>query len=98
MVTLDDLVAYCRIDLPDEDDPARAQIIALVEGLRDAAEDYLTNAGCLEGSSLHDLAVMGLVLHWYDNRNAIAYNRSAIPLGLQTIINQLKMEAMTSGG
>ena len=99
MVTVEDLVLYCRIDLPDAGDPARSNVIKLLGDLLSAADDYLRNAGCspFESEALYDQAVKGLVLHWYDNRNAIAYNRTMVPLGLRTIINQLKMEAMSNG-
>lgn len=102
MVTVDDLVLYCRIDLPEEGDSARAQVEALLDSLRRAAVTYLDNAGCsgtvsAQDTALYDQAVKALVLHWYDNRNAIAYNRSMVPLGLREIINQLKMEAMVHG-
>lgn len=79
------LKGYMRVTHDLEDD--------LIQGLADAAAQYLEDAGIFEPASpseLYSLAVYGLVLHWYDNRNVIAYNRSEIPMGLRPIINQLK--------
>lgn len=74
----------------DEDD-------ALVESLIDAAEQYLYTAGVAPGScpySLYELAVKGMVLHWYDNRAAV--DTSSPPdfePGIRSVINQLKHTA-----
>lgn len=82
---LDALKTYMRVGHDLEDD--------LIQTLADAAAQYLEDGGIAADTSpddLYTLAVYGLVLHWYDNRNVIAYNRSEIPMGLRPIINQLK--------
>lgn len=89
-VDLKSLLAYCRLDddLPEEDKRL------IEETLWPAAEEYLAGAGVSEPayeSALYDLAVKGLVCHWYEHREAMAYYRSEIPLGVRTIINQLKL-------
>lgn len=88
-VDLESLLAYCRLDgdLPEED---KRQI---EEELWPAAEEYLDGAGVPKpayDSPLYDLAVKGLVCHWYEHRESIAYYRSEIPLGVRSVINQLK--------
>lgn len=82
---LERLKRYMRIE-HDEDD-------ALIQSLADAADAYLTNAGISErGDPRRELALHGLVLHWYDNRAALAESTNPIelPLGLRQVINQLK--------
>ena len=90
-VSLEAAKAYARID-GDEDD-------ALVESLIEAAEEYLAGAGVYPGlaqEALYQLAVKGIVLHWYEQRNAT--ERSAtegraptdFAAGVRLIINQLK--------
>lgn len=97
-VDVEDLACYCRIDLPEPGDSAREAEIETLNCLRLAAEEYLTEAGCAgKSSALYDLALKRLVLHWYENRNAIAYNRTMVPMGLREIINQLKMGAIVRG-
>lgn len=90
MVDLAALLAYMRLDddLPEEDE-------RLIEDtLWPAAEEYLDGAGVpapTYDSPLYDLAVKGLVCHWYEHREAMAYYRSEIPLGVRAIINQMKL-------
>lgn len=82
---LADLKGYMKVDHNQDD--------LLIGQLASAAEAYLAGAGVLPETSpaaLYQLAFYGLVLHWYDNRNVIAYYRSEIPLGTRQIINQLK--------
>lgn len=90
-VPLAPVKAYAKTN--DEDD-------TLVMSLIDAAEQYLCNAGVEPGTvpySLYELAVKGIVLHWYDNRAAVD---AASPLdfepGIRTVINQLKLVGGTS--
>lgn len=76
---------YMRID-GDEDD-------LIISALYDAAVLYLRNAGIEEPeceSSLYDLAVWSLCLHYYDHRDAVGAEAS-FPTGLRPIINQLKL-------
>lgn len=76
---------YMRID-GDEDD-------LIISALYDAAVLYLKNAGIEEPeceSSLYDLAVWSLCLHYYDHRDAVG-TESSFPTGLRPIINQLKL-------
>lgn len=85
-VPLEAVKAYARIDNEDED--------TLVSSLIDAAEIYLENAGVsvsLAPAALYQLAVCGIVLHWYDNRAAV--DGSSPPdfePGVRKVINQLK--------
>ena len=63
-VSLDAVKAYARVDGDEED--------ALLESLTNAAEEYLSNAGIdpgLSAPALYQLAVCGIVLHWYEQRN-----------------------------
>ena len=85
-VSLEAAKAYARIDGDEED--------ALLESLIDAAEEYLTNAGIDPGlapPSLYQLAVCGIVLHWYEQRNiAASAAPTDFPVGIRLTINQLK--------
>lgn len=87
IVTLDEAKQYARIDGNVDD--------ALVSGLIDAAELYLSNAGIEAGpapAALYRLAVCGLVLHWYDNRDAVdTSSPQDFEPGLRKLINQLKI-------
>ena len=85
-VSLEAAKAYARID-GDEDD-------ALLESLIEAAEEYLAGAGVYPGlapEALYQLAVKGIVLHWYEQRNV---TDNAAPTdfsaGVRLTINQLK--------
>lgn len=85
-VPLEPVKAYAKTN--DEDDD---QVMSLI----DAAEQYLHNAGVDPGSvpyALFELAVKGMVLHWYDNRASV--DTSSPPdfePGIRAVINQLKM-------
>lgn len=85
-VSLEAVKAYARID-GDEDD-------ALLDSLTNAAEEYLTNAGIdpgLSAPALYQLAVCGIVLHWYEQRNiATGAAPTDFPVGIRLTINQLK--------
>ena len=85
-VSLDAVKAYARVDGDEED--------ALLESLTNAAEEYLTNAGIDPGlapPALYQLAVCGIVLHWYEQRNiATGAAPTDFPVGIRLTINQLK--------
>lgn len=77
--------AYMRVD-GDADD-------AIIADLYNAAVLYLKNAGIeepKEETSLYNLAVWSLTLHYYDHRDAVG-NEASFPAGLRPIINQLKL-------
>ena len=77
--------AYMRID-GDADD-------AVIKALYCAAVLYLKNAGIdgpQEDSTLYNLAVWSLTLHYYDHRDSVG-NEASFPTGLRPIINQLKL-------
>lgn len=86
-VPFEDVVAYVKSDPEDE---------AVVRGLISAAEAYLKNGGvCKEvvDESLYILAVEGIVLHWYEHRNATGVSDpNDFAIGTRHIINQLKSE------
>ena len=85
-VSLESVKAYARVDGNEED--------ALLESLTNAAEEYLTNAGIdpgLSAPALYQLAVCGIVLHWYEQRNiATGAAPTDFPVGIRLTINQLK--------
>lgn len=88
MSALDKCKAYMRVEHAEED--------ALIASLMDAAEIYLMEAGAQrtgENSSLYDLAVWSLTLHYYDHRDAVG-SEAPIPTGLRPILNQLKLTGM----
>ena len=84
-VSLETVKAYARIDGDEED--------ALLKSLTNAAEEYLTNAGIdpgLSAPALFQLAVCGIVLHWYEQRNiAAGAAPTDFPVGNRRTINQL---------
>ena len=66
-----------------------------IRGLMAAAAEYLKNGGIPEPegeSELYDLALKGLVLHWYDHRDDVG-SESSIPNGIRPVITQLKLVA-----
>lgn len=85
-VSLDAVKAYARVDGDEED--------ALLDSLTNAAEEYLANAGIdpgLSAPALYQLAVCGIVLHWYEQRNiATGAAPTDFPVGIRLTINQLK--------
>lgn len=85
-VTLEEVKAYLRVDVEEDD--------ALIQSLMEAAAGYLAAAGIPDSpDSRYVLAVKGLVLHWYDHRGeANAQTYADFPAGLRLTINQLKME------
>ncbi len=86
-VTLEAVKFYARID-GDVDD-------TLLESLISAAASYLDQAGIQEGKAppnLYQLAVCGIVLHWYECRNATGQTLPAdFAPGIRHVINQLKL-------
>ncbi len=69
----------------------------MLQLLIDSAKEYLDNAGVKEKqhveSDQYKLAVIMLVTHWYENREQVTGSvPSAITLGLQSIILQLKAD------
>lgn len=87
IVSLEAAKAYARID-GDEDD-------ALVESFIEGAEEYLAGAGVYPGlapEALYQLAVKGIVLHWYEQRNVTDSGTAPTDFaaGVRLIINQLK--------
>lgn len=88
MVPFEEVKAYVKSE-PDDD--------ALVRDLIPAAEAYLKNGGVNKeqvDSALYVLAVKGIVLHWYDNRNATGTSDPHdFAIGTRHIINQLKRES-----
>lgn len=80
---LDEVKEYLRIDGTDEDTE--------IQGLINAAEAYLTNAGVIkdETKELYKLAVKMLVVNWYENRQPIG-KADKLAFGLDSIITQLK--------
>ena len=85
-VSLEAVKAYARVDGDEED--------ALLDSLTNAAEEYLANAGIdpgLSAPALYQLAVCGIVLHWYEQRNiATGAAPTDFPVGIRLTINQLK--------
>lgn len=83
---ISELKEYLKVDGTEDD--------ALIKGLQSAAENYLTNAGCIKdyNNDLYKLAVMLLVSHWYENRQIeqIGGNINKLSFSLQSIIAQLK--------
>ncbi|GAA0434435.1 hypothetical protein GCM10008934_24850 [Virgibacillus salarius] len=76
---------YLRID-GDQDNKLLGLLI-------NSAKNYMSNAGVKEKEDeLYQLAIMMLVTHWYENRQQNEFGKisSAIEMGLQTIILQLK--------
>lgn len=84
-LSLDEAKSYLRLDesYTDED----TDITALIN----AAEKYLTNAGCTlnEGDEVAKLAEKMLVVHWYENREPIGKG-DLLAYGLQALITQLQ--------
>jgi uncharacterized phage protein (predicted DNA packaging) len=80
---LDEVKEYLRIDGTDEN--------VEIQGLINAAEAYLTNAGVIkdETNELYKLAVKMLVVNWYENRQPIG-KADKLAFGLDSIITQLK--------
>lgn len=80
--------AYMRIDHGEDD--------LLIGQMCDAAEGYLSDAGCVRGAegspaaARYDLALWALTLHYYDHRDAVG-TEAPIPLGIRPLINQLKV-------
>lgn len=84
---LEEVKQYIKAEDTDED--------TLIQGLIDAAEAYLLNAGISvnESNPLYKLAVEMLVSHWYENRQLIGQS-GEIPFGLRGLITQLQCSAL----
>lgn len=91
LTPLSDVKQYARIDGSEED--------TLLQTLTDSAESYLSHAGIDAGlvpAPMYRLAVCGLVLHWYANRNSADGSASpGFETGLRLVINQLKLISQT---
>ncbi len=84
-VSLNAVKTYCKIDEEIDD--------ALVSSLIEAAEAYLDHAGVTPETAptaLYALAVKGMVLHWYDHREAGETAAPDFAPGVRKVINQLK--------
>lgn len=85
------LLAYCRIDDPDETERA------LLDTLYDAAVGYLDNAGVSQPeagtprAAQYDLAVNYLVLDAYDRRDAATSGALSDNPAFRRLIVQLKL-------
>ncbi len=85
---------YAYANLTDQ--MADPEVSATVESLADAAIEYLGIPYSAD-SKLYELALKGLVAHWYDNRDAISpSSMTETPLGLRQIINKLKSRPISS--
>lgn len=88
-VTLDELKAWSRVDFDDDD--------ALLESLGTAAREFIeqatgrtyTNGDVPERAKT---AIMGLVAHWYDHREAVVMGGAPaeVPLHVSRLIHQLR--------
>ncbi len=76
------LKQYIRIDTDDDD--------ILLEQLKQAAEEYLKNAGVVVGyeNTLYCTAINMLVANWYDNRDVIS-GKDTISIQFKNIVAQL---------
>ena len=85
------LLAYCRIDYPDETERA------LLDTLYDAAVGYLDNAGVSQPeagtprAAQYDLAVNYLVLDAYDRRDVATSGALSDNPAFRRLIVQLKL-------
>ena len=93
------LLAYCRLDAPDEGE------LALLEALVAAGEGYLANAGVEKPGeddpyrlALYDLLVNAFVLDGYDNRGTQTDGRvlNENP-AMRRVLNQLKLTVPIMG-
>ena len=85
------LLAYCRIDQPDETE------LALLDTLYDAAVGYLDNAGGSQPkagtprAAQYELAINSLVLDAYDRREAATSGALSDNPAFRRLIVQLKL-------
>lgn len=81
---LEELKNYLRVDIDDDD----------IEIMRDAAEQYLINAGVEpdKDNKLVNICVKILVAHWYENRGTVSVGKTTDTLDytLDNLISQLK--------
>lgn len=80
VVTKDELAAYCRLDEPELIDEAMR--------LAEVMESRLNRKGAVDTKTTHAdfcLAVKAMTLHELDHPG------EALPQGIQTIINELKL-------
>lgn len=89
-VTVEEMKAYLRVDGEEEN--------TMIDGLLQAAELYLLNAGCTlesineSANNLAKLAIKLLVSHWYENRDIekVGKTITKVSFSLESIITQLK--------
>lgn len=83
---LNEIKEYIRVDYDDDD--------LLLEELKGAAEEYLTNAGINVNykSRLYKLAIKMLVIHWYENRETVLIGSisKSLEYSLSAILKQLR--------
>lgn len=85
------LLAYCRIDEPDETE------LALLDTLYDAAVGYLDNAGVSQPkagtprAAQYELSINSLVLDAYDRREATTSGALSDNPAFRRLIVQLKL-------
>lgn len=83
MVTLADAKAYCRVDFDDDDVQLGQMILAAQKHLSDIGVD-MTQDPMPEAV---DQAVLMLVGHFYDNRNAMTDERlQMVDIGVDRLI------------
>lgn len=78
--------AYMKVDYTDDDE--------LIAALMDAADRYLTGAGCVRevDPSMYDLIVQDMTLRCYDGRDDDAERAATAPL-VRTMLTQLKLRS-----
>lgn len=94
------LLQYCHLEEFASDDA----VVATVDGLYDAAIEYMTDAGITRvtaNQNRYDLLVNSLVLQWYDpmrraGDESESDDRMKEPPGFRRLMNQLKLSAMVS--
>lgn len=85
MPNIDDLRRYAVLD-PDGDETTLRLCM-------DAAINWYANAGVPPGTEnpLYDLGVYMLAVHYYDNRGVLADKSAEVPLGVMSIMHQLRL-------
>lgn len=86
-MTLSDIKLFLRIDTNDDD--------SLIETLRLAAIQYIQEATGKQyddNSELYNLLIKILVVHWYENREAIQDgNRTEAPHTITSLLNHIAL-------
>lgn len=86
MPSVDVLRRYAVVDPADD--------TAILELCLNAATDYFRGAGVKDpigDMPLYDLGIYMLATHYYDNRGAMGDPAAALPYGVNSIINQLRV-------